>query len=55
MKVKNSQRAYDTVAAMELPKHKKPKKPNIFFRTLMKVLSVPELIATDFECKYDGM
>ena len=55
MKVKNSQRAYDTVAAMELPKHKKPKKPNIFFRTLMKVLSVPELIATDFECRRDGM
>ena len=55
MKVKNAQKAYEEVLKMKLPEHKKPKKPNMFFRTLMKVASAPDLIATGFKCKKVGM
>ena len=51
MNVKNSQKSYSEVVAMERPKHKKPKKPNIFFRTLLKIVSLPELIFTHFKCR----
>ena len=39
------------------PKHKakKPIKPNIFFRTLMRVASMPDLIATKFKYTSVGM
>ncbi len=55
MKVKNAQKDYAEVAAMELPKHQKPKRPNILFRTLLKAVSAPDLIATHFKCKRVGM
>ena len=55
MKVKNAQRSYEEVLAMKLPEHQKPKKPNMFFRTLMKVVSAPDLIATGFKCEKIGM
>ena len=35
--------------------HIKPKKPNIFFRTLMRLVSVPDLIATKFKFQSIGM
>ncbi len=36
-------------------KHKKPKKPNILFRTLMKILALPSMRATHFRYKKIGM
>jgi len=36
-------------------KHKKPIKPNIFFRTLMRLVSIPDLIATHFHSEKIGM
>lgn len=36
-------------------KHKKPKKPNIFFRTLMRVAAIPDMAATHFRSKKIGM
>ena len=33
----------------------KPKKPNILFRTLLKIVSMPELLATKFSLKKIGM
>lgn len=36
-------------------KHKKPKKPNILFRTLMRLLAIPDMIATRFRSKRIGM
>ena len=33
----------------------KPKRPNIFFRTLVRVVSAPELITAGFKCRYFGM
>ncbi len=55
MKVKNTVRPYSEVAAMKRPEHKKPKKTNIFFRTLLKVVSIPDLIAVHFKCRKIGM
>ena len=36
-------------------KHTKPKKPSIFFRTLMRLVSMPDLIATRFKYEKIGM
>lgn len=35
--------------------HKKPIKPNMFFRTLLKTVSLPGLLSANFECKKIGM
>lgn len=35
--------------------HVKPKKPNIFFRTLMRLISIPDLMATKFSFEKIGM
>lgn len=40
---------------MEIPKHRKPPRPSFFFRTLIKIISLPDLIATRFKCKRTGM
>ncbi len=55
MKVKNATKSYSEVAAMPRPEHKKPIKTNIFFRTLLKIVSLPDLIATRFSCRKVGM
>lgn len=55
MKVKSKRLSYDEVMALPRPKHKKPKRPNIFFRTLLKFLSLPDLIATKFRSRRIGM
>jgi 1-acyl-sn-glycerol-3-phosphate acyltransferase/DNA-directed RNA polymerase subunit RPC12/RpoP len=47
--------AYEDVAALPRPKHKKPMKQSILFRTLLRVVSMPDLWATKFECKKSGM
>ena len=36
-------------------KHKKPKRPNILFRTLMRLLAVPDMLATHFKVTRIGM
>lgn len=55
MKIKNVVRDYDEVMAMEVPKHEKPKKPNLFWRTLTKVISQPALLQTHFTHREVGM
>ena len=55
MQVRNAIKDYDSVMGMERPKNRKPKRPNIFFRTLLKVVSAPDLIATKFKVKKVGM
>ena len=55
MQIKNAIKDYDSVMGMERPTHRKPKRPNIFFRTLLKVASAPDLIATKFKVKKVGM
>lgn len=55
MKLKTVSKSYDEVMAMPRAKHRKPVRPNMFFRTLMRVASIPDLMATDFSCNRIGM
>ena len=55
MKIKVKNVSYDYVASLPPLPHIKPKKPNILFRTLLKIVSTPDLIATKFKCKKIGM
>lgn len=55
MKIKNVARDFDEVMEMEVPKHFKPKKPNLFWRTLTKVISQPALWQTHYKFREVGM
>ena len=48
MKTAFANKSYDEVVALPRPPHKKPIKPNIFFRTLIRVLSAKDLIPIKF-------
>lgn len=58
MKIKAIKRPYEEVIeefrSTNHP-HVKPKKPNLFFRTLMRLVSIPDLAATHFKCEKIGM
>ena len=55
MKIKTAKLDYEKV--LELPKkpRPKPKKPNILFRILLKIVSTPDLLATRFKYRKIGM
>ena len=55
MKIKTAEMSYQEVMALPKAKKFRPKRPNIFFRTLLKAVSTPELIATHFKCNKIGM
>ena len=55
MKIKTLKTDYEKVAAIEPPQHKKPKKPNILFRTLVRIASMPDLWATGVKYRKIGM
>ena len=55
MKTKVYNKSYDEVMALPKRKHKKPIKPSILFRTLLKLVSLPDLIDTKFKCNKIGM
>ena len=55
MKIRVAEKSYEEVIAMETAKHRKPKKPNVLFRTLLKIVSTPDLLATKFTCREIGM
>ena len=55
MKIKVVSKPYAEVMAMKRGKHITPKRPNIFFRTLMRLVSIPDLIATHFKYEDIGM
>lgn len=46
---------YDAVMALPRPEHKLPKKPNLFFRTLMRTLSEFGLMGSQFTYTLEGM
>ena len=48
MKIKIKDMPYEKVMALPRPKHKPPHKPNILFRTLVRLLSVFELSKVNF-------
>lgn len=55
MKIKVKKAPLEEVLKLKIPEHKPPKKPNIFFRTLLKVASMADLKATDFSYKLINM
>ncbi len=55
MKIKTVSMPYDKVVALSAEKRRRPQKPNILFRTLVRLLSIPDLIATRFSYKTIGM
>ena len=55
MKIKVKQLPYEQVLLLPAAKHVPPKKPAMFFRTLLKLASAPELKAVDFSCERVGM
>ena len=46
---------YEKVMALPRPDHKKPKKPNIFWRTLINILSFFCLLGTGFKYETEGL
>lgn len=55
MKIKVIDKSYDEVLNIRREKHKRPKKPNMFFRTLMRVVAAPDLHKTHFKKEKVGM
>ena len=58
MKIKVTNRPYRQVIDEHNAKkheHVKPKKPSILFRTLMKLVALPDMMATHFKCEKIGM
>ena len=55
MKIKTKVKSYEEVASIKKKKHERPKKPNIFWRTLIQVLSFFALIPIKFSYKKTGM
>ncbi len=55
MKIKTKVLDFDTVLSVVPKKHIRPQKPNILFRTLLKIVSIPDLLATRFTYKKIGM
>lgn len=51
MKIKVISKTYDEVMAIPRRKHRKPRKPDILFRTLLKLVSAPELKKVNFSHK----
>ena len=48
MKIKMKEKSYGEVIALKRPEHKKPKRPWFLLRTLVRVLSIPDLMKTRF-------
>ena len=55
MKIRVKAMSPEEFLALPVPLHKKPGKPSMVFRTLMKLAAVSELHAVDFQCKRIGM
>lgn len=55
MKIKTAVMDYDDVIALPPQKSRKPQRPDLFFRTLLKLASLPDLWATGFRCRRIGM
>ena len=55
MKIKIIQKKYEEIMAAEPEKHLRPKKPNMFFRMLMKGISIPALASAKFSHTEIGM
>ncbi len=55
MKIKVVKKSFDQVMAIKPPRHKKPIRPSLFFRTLMKLVSMGDMHKTHFTHEKIGM
>jgi 1-acyl-sn-glycerol-3-phosphate acyltransferase len=55
MKIKTKKMSYEKVLELPPERHKRPKKPSLLFRTLVRALSEPDLRATHFKAEGIGM
>ena len=55
MKIKTKYKSYESVSAMQKAKHKRPIKPNIFWRVLIQFLSFFALLPIKFKYKKTNM
>ena len=55
MKIKTKTLPYERVLALPRPKAQKPLRPHIFFRTLIRLLAIPDLLATRFTFRTERM
>lgn len=55
MKIKVKEMCYEQVLELPTEKHIRPRRPSILFRTLLKLLALPELWATGFTWEEEGM
>ncbi len=55
MKIKLVEKSYDEVMALPPEPRRLPKKPNVFWRTIMKLAGLPDLLSTGFKCEKVGM
>ncbi len=55
MKIKTKEKSYEEVLSLPAVAHKKPMKQGLFWRTLLRAVSTPDLLATRFKCEKIGM
>ena len=55
MKIKTKKLSYEEVLKLPRPEHRKPRKPNLLFRSLLCALSLPDLKNARFSCRTERM
>ncbi len=55
MKTKITEMTYEQVMNLPKEQHQNPIRPNIFFRTLLKLVGLPDILGSKFTCRYEGM
>jgi len=55
MKIKCKNKSYEQVMSIPRPKHQKPLKQGLFWRVLLRIVSIPDLLATRFRVNKIGM
>ncbi len=55
MKIRTIHMPYDKVMALPRPRHMNPMRPHMFFRTLIRTLSLPTLMKTHFTVRRERM
>ena len=55
MKIKTIESTYEKVTALPRPKKQKPKRPNLFFRTLIRVLSFFAMASVRFKAEKEDL
>ena len=55
MKVKTKSITFEKLQEIKTKKDRKPIKPNIFWRALINLISIPDLLITKFKANYINM